>query len=108
MKEFSLCTNHSAIQVHLFWMTGICKYETIYYLSILCQLQYFLGSYTESTFLIEFHTFLTYLSVMNTFFCYSIDSSHIKRTLTLPIEKEQTEIDTAHSPTNDPKRQKKR
>jgi hypothetical protein len=31
-------------------MADICKYETAYYLSILYQLQYFVGSYTEWTF----------------------------------------------------------
>jgi hypothetical protein len=35
-----------------------------------------------------------------------IDSSHTKRTLTFPTEKEQTESDVSPSTTNDTKRQK--
>jgi hypothetical protein len=51
------------------------------------------------------HLFISYEHIF--LFVISIDSSHIKRTLTLPTEKEQTETDIAASPTNDPKRQKK-
>jgi hypothetical protein len=50
------------------------------------------------------HLFICYEHIF--LFVISIDSSHTKRILTLPTEKEQTETDTTPSPTNDPNGQK--
>jgi hypothetical protein len=50
------------------------------------------------------HLFISYEHIF--LFVISIDSSHIKGTLTLPTEKEQTKTDIAPSPTSGPKSQK--
>jgi hypothetical protein len=48
-------------------MTDICKYEVVYYMSILYQLQYFLGSYTECIFLIELSYYISYVCIIRKF-----------------------------------------
>jgi hypothetical protein len=48
-----------------------------------------------------------YLMFIYEYIVTSIDGSHTKRTLTFPIEKEQTESDAAPSPINDTKQQQK-